>query len=234
MDDQGSADRNENEAPHGFRPDAVPAPAVRRLSLYLRELEGLLVRGYETTSSKKLGQLLGLTDAQVRKDLAYFGQFGHPGIGYRIDELVARLKHILGTDRTWNALLVGVGYLGSALLSYRGFDKKGFRVVAAFDTDPSKVGRAVGGDGSLTIQPMDELVSTVERLNIQMAIVAVPAGVAQQVADQVVTAGIRGILNFAPAALSVPPDVGVAAVDLAVHLEQLAFRIGSSQESPSP
>src|SRR5688572_31738443 len=112
------------------RPESIPNPAVRRLSLYLRQLESFRRKERRTISSKQLGESLGLTDAQVRKDLAYFGQFGHPGIGYRVDDLIAQLKKILGTDRTWNVLLVGAGNLGRALMAYRGFDQKGFRLTA--------------------------------------------------------------------------------------------------------
>src|SRR5213595_3699644 len=117
------------------RTDPIPDPAVRRLSLYLRQLETFKRRDRRTISSKQLGESLGLTDAQVRKDLAYFGQFGHPGIGYRVDELIAQVKRILGTDKTWNVILVGAGNLGRALLAYKGFDTKGFRLVAVFDAD---------------------------------------------------------------------------------------------------
>src|SRR5579862_9776630 len=124
--------------------DSIPNPAVRRLSLYLRQLEVFRRKDRKTISSKQLGESLGLTDAQVRKDLAYCGQFGHPGIGYRVDELIAQVRRILGTDKTWNVLLVGAGNLGRALSTYRGFDAKGFRLVAVFDTDPTKVGHKHG------------------------------------------------------------------------------------------
>src|SRR5262245_44451678 len=115
------------------RPELIPNPAVKRLSLYLRQLEAFARKDRRTISSKQLGESLGLTDAQVRKDLAYFGQFGHPGIGYRVDDLISQVKHILGTDKTWNVLLVGAGNLGRALAAYAGFSGKGFRLVAVFD-----------------------------------------------------------------------------------------------------
>jgi redox-sensing transcriptional repressor len=217
------------DRPTAPRLDPVPAPAVRRLSLYLRELEALLKRDHQTVSSKQLGELLGLTDAQVRKDLAYFGQFGHPGIGYRVIDLIARIKSILGTDRNWNVLLVGAGNLGNALLSYRGFSKKNFQIVAVFDNDPKKTGQFIGIEPKLEILPVERLVDVVRERDIQMAIISVPAEVAQPVADQLVSAGIRGILNFAPASLVVPESVAMASVDLAVHLEQLAFKISASQ-----
>jgi redox-sensing transcriptional repressor len=208
--------------------DTVPAPAVRRLSLYLRELESLLNNGRETISSKELGTSLGHTDAQVRKDLAYFGQFGHPGIGYRVTELIARIRNILGTDRMWKALVVGAGNLGHALVSYRGFLKKGFQVVAVFDNDPNRTGEKIGGPPGLDILPIERMPEVVREMGIELGIVAVPAEAAQRVADNLVQAGVKGILNFAPASITVPERIPVASVDLSVHLEQLAFRICTS------
>src|SRR2546427_10253922 len=123
------------------RPDLIPNPAVRRLSLYLRQLEGFQRKNRRTISSKQLGESLGLTDAQVRKDLAYFGQFGHPGIGYRVEDLIAQVRRILGTDRTWNVLLVGAGNLGRALSAYKGVHAKGFQLGGGFGSDTGKVGR---------------------------------------------------------------------------------------------
>src|SRR6478609_6532680 len=136
------------------RPDLIPDPAVRRLSLYLRQLESFKRKDRRTVSSKQLGESLNLTDAQVRKDLAYFGQFGHPGIGYRVDELITQVKQILGTDKIWNVLLVGAGNLGRALMAYRGFDAKGFRLVAVFDNASEKVGLR---EGDFQVQPLTEL-----------------------------------------------------------------------------
>src|SRR4029079_7996461 len=163
------------------RPELIPNPAVRRLSLYLRQLEAFKRKDRRTISSRQLGESLGLTDAQVRKDLAYFGQFGHPGIGYRVDDLIARVKHILGTDKTWNVLLVGAGNLGRALSAYNGFDSKGFHLVAVFDNDPSKVGSKVGG---YKILALSDVAATVQKDNVKLAIIAVPAEAAQDVADK--------------------------------------------------
>src|SRR6186997_646532 len=126
------------------RPESIPDPAVRRLSLYLRQLEAFQRKNRQTISSKHLGESLNLTDAQVRKDLAYFGQFGHPGIGYKVDDLISEVRRILGTDKIWNVLLVGAGNLGRALMAYRGFASKGFQLAAVFDNDPSKVGKKQG------------------------------------------------------------------------------------------
>lgn len=212
------------------RPEPIPNPAVRRLSLYLRQLEAFNRKDRRTISSKQLGESLGLTDAQVRKDLAYFGQFGHPGIGYRVDDLIGEVRRILGTDRTWNVLLVGAGNLGRALLAYKGFSSKGFRLAAVFDNDPSKVGKK---HGPFDIQPMSALQETMQRDTIKLAMIAVPGDVAQEVADQLIEAGIRGILNFAPVALTIPPHVAINAVDLAVQLEQLAFQVSFFNHTPT-
>jgi redox-sensing transcriptional repressor len=212
------------------RLDSIPDPAVKRLSLYLRQLEAFKRRERRTISSKQLGESLGLTDAQVRKDLAYFGQFGHPGIGYRVDDLIGQVKRILGTDRVWNVMLIGAGNLGRALSAYKGFQHKGFQLVAVFDNDPAKGGRKLG---PFAIQPLGEMPAAVQKHNIRLAVMAVPADAAQEVADQVVAAGVRGLLNFAPVSISVPPDVAINNVDLAQHLEQLSFQVNVSRgESP--
>jgi redox-sensing transcriptional repressor len=212
-----------------LRSEPVPNPAVRRLSLYLRQLEAFKRKDRRTISSKQLGESLSLTDAQVRKDLAYFGQFGHPGIGYRVDDLIAQVKRILGTDKTSSVLLVGAGNLGRALMAYKGFEKKGFRLVAVFDADPAKIGKK---QAAFVVQPLTELANVIQKLTIRLAIMAVPADSAQDVADQLVAAGIRGILNFAPVSITVPAEVGLTAVDLAVQLEQLSFQVNVSPAGP--
>ena len=186
------------------RPDPVPDPAIKRMSLYLRQLEAFKKNEIQTVSSKQLGVSLRLSDAQVRKDLAYFGQFGHPGIGYRVEDLIAQVRHILGTDQTSNVVLIGAGNLGRALSAYRGFNAKGFRLVAVFDKDPTKVGKRVG---PFQIQSLHELETIVQKDAVRLAVMAVPADNAQEVADQLVDAGIRGLLNFAPVSLSVPENV---------------------------
>jgi len=202
--------------------EGIPAPAVRRLSLYLRQLENIRRRNRRTTSSRQLGEALGLTDAQVRKDLAYFGQFGHPGIGYRVDELIKQVRKILGTDKDWNVILVGAGNLGRALSAYRGFVKKGFRLVAIFDADETKVGTVVS---NLAVQSLNSLQQVVRVHQVKLGIISVPAEAAQQVAEQLAGAGIKGILNFAPISLLLDDNVAISAVDLAVHLEQLSFQV---------
>lgn len=203
---------------------AVPKAVVGRLSLYLRELQHLVRDGHETTSSTQIGRLLGFTDAQVRKDLAYFGQFGYPGIGYRCAELIVEIKRILGTDRDWPVALVGVGNLGRALLGYRGFSQQGFRIVAAFDVDQAKIGKRIG---DVPIHDLAEFSAVAKRQSIRVAMITVPAVAAQQVAEHLVQGGISGILNFAPVTLSLPEEVEVEGVDLAIELEQLSFAVVS-------
>ena len=205
----------------------IPEPTVRRLSLYLRELETLWRSDHRTVSSRKLAQPLKFTATQIRKDLAYFGQFGQRGIGYDVGELITKIRHILGTDRTWNVLLVGAGNLGTALSAYRGFAKKGFRLVAVFDADPGKVGHPLSSSDDLKIQSITEIPRLVREHDIRLAIVAVPQEAAQGVADILVSAGVRGLLNFAPVSLDVDPKVAISSVDLAVQLEQLSYQVGT-------
>lgn len=178
--------------------------------------------GVETISSSKLGRRLGVTDAQVRKDFAYFGQFGYPGIGYRCGELIDEIRKILGTDRVWPVALVGCGNLGQALLGYRGFGKQGFKVEAAFDVDPTIVGETFEG---LKVQHLDNFSEVVNAKKIKLAILAVPANRANQAAEVLVESGITGILNFAPVTLKLPQTVSAVGVDLAMELEQLAFAV---------
>ena len=209
-----------------IRPEAIPNPAARRLSFYLRQLELYQKKGRRTISSKQLGVVLGYTDAQVRKDFAYFGQFGHPGVGYRVDDLILRIRQILGTDKKWDVILFGAGNLGRALLAYRGFESKGFRVVAVFDSDPAKIGTIVG---EYEIRAAASAPAFIRENNVRLAVLAVPAEVAQDATDDLVGAGIKGLLNFAPVALIVPENVALNSVDLAVKLEQLSFQVGFAE-----
>ncbi len=207
----------------------IPAPTVRRLSLYLRQLEILWREEKQTVSSRQLGEALRLTDTQIRKDLAYFGQFGHPGIGYDVAELTSKIRRILGTDRVWNVLLVGAGNLGSALSAYRGFAKKGFKLVAVLDVDPRKIGKPVPSNPELVVEPFCDVARIVKQKDIRLAINAVPAEAAQDVATALAQAGVLGLFNFAPVNLDIASNVAVSTVDLAVQLEQLSFRVGTRQ-----
>ncbi len=203
-------------------PVGVPKAVVSRLSLYLRELQHWQREGKETVSSTQLGRLLGFTDAQVRKDLAYFGQFGYPGIGYKCQELIDAIRSILGTDRSWPVALVGCGHLGRALMGYKGFQQQGFDIVAAFDSDPKKIGEPLG---EMRIADIKNFLEIADKLSIRLVILSVPAAVAQRVAEALVDSGITGILNFAPVTLSLPNHVRVIGVDLAIEFEQLAFAV---------
>lgn len=200
----------------------MPKAVVSRLSLYLRQLQQEVRDGQATISSKELGQLLGFTDAQVRKDLAYFGHFGYPGIGYRCDELIAAVKKILGTDQQWPVALVGVGNLGRALLGYKGFSQRGFRIVAAFDSDPAAIGSEIEG---IPVYHLDSLPEVARENRIRLGMIAVPGASAQAVADRLTAVGVDGILNFAPVTITLPDGVSQVGVDLAIELEQLTFSV---------
>jgi redox-sensing transcriptional repressor len=173
---------------------------------------------------------LSIKNAQVRKDLAFFGQFGHPGIGYRIDELTSALRQVLGIDRDWPLALVGLGNLGRALLRYRGFRSRRFQIVAVFDSDTRLIGQVHEG---LRVEPIEALRKAVSTHKISLGLLCVPADAAQRVAEQMVGSGISGILNFAPVPLLLPPTVNVVAVDLSVQLENLAYKVQKTQEGVS-
>ncbi len=205
----------------------APKAVVGRVSLYLRQLESFQRQGYTTISSSQLGAPLSIKNAQVRKDLAFFGQFGHPGVGYRIDELTSALRQVLGIDRDWPLALVGFGNLGRALLRYRGFRTRRFQIAAVFDSDPRKIGLTHEG---LKIEPIEAMRKIVAAQKISLGLLCVPAEAAQRVADQMIASGITGILNFAPVLLTVPPNVNVVAVDLSVQLENLAYKVQKTQE----
>jgi redox-sensing transcriptional repressor len=185
-------------------------------------LQRLQAAGQQTISSSQLGTLLGFSDAQVRKDLGFFGQFGYPGVGYRCDELIRAMRDILGTNHPWPVVMVGVGNLGQALLGYRGFGRQNFSIQAAFDADPAKVGQTIQG---IRIQHIDELPDVVKEKGIRLGMIVVPAERAQEAADRLVAAGIEGIVNFAPVTLTLPPHVQSVSVDLAIELEQLSFAV---------
>ncbi|MFP6677070.1 MAG: redox-sensing transcriptional repressor Rex [Pirellulaceae bacterium] len=202
--------------------DTPPKAVIHRLCLYLREMQHLIRDGSETISSTQLGRLLGLTDAQVRKDLAHFGQFGYPGIGYRCGELVQEIKCILGTNQAWPVAIVGMGHLGQALVGYRGFEQQGFQVTVAFDIDPDKTGRTMHG---VEVHHLSSIERVAREQSIRLAILAVPAAAAQEVAEVIIAAGIEGVLNFAPVTLTLPETVHRVGVDLAMELEQLSFAV---------
>lgn len=193
---------------------------VRRLSLYLRHLEKFEEEGTGTVSSEALARRAGATAAQVRKDLSLFGSFGKRGLGYTVSELAKEIRQILGLDRRWNVALVGAGRVGSALFEYPGFRERGFHIVAVLDADPRKVGTRWG---DVTIRDVSELEKVVARESVEIVILAVPVEAVGEIVDRAVTAGVRGILNFAPTQIRVPDHVALNDVNMALELETLSF-----------
>lgn len=202
----------------------ISESTVRRLSLYLRLLQEADLLGKETISSEELAERSVTTAAQVRKDLSVFGSFGKRGLGYSVVELLRELREILGLDRSWRVALVGAGKIGSALISYRNFQLRGFDIRAVFDVDPEKIGRTWG---SQRILDDAELERVLVESGIEIVVIAVPAEAAQGVVDRVVGSGVRAILNFAPVRLRVPDDVALRNVDLVIEMEGLAFALKS-------
>ena len=203
-----------------FKIPRIPEMTVRRLSVYARCLLQLEEDGVKTVSSQELAERFNLNSAQVRKDLAYFGEFGVRGIGYYVAGLKAELQRILGLDREWQVALVGFGNLGSALYHYKGFARQGFRIAAVFDDDPAKWGKTAAG---VSIQPLRDLPQETKAKNLQLAIVAVPAESAQPVIEALGAAGIKAILNFAPGRIKSSKDARLKNVDLSIELETLSF-----------
>jgi redox-sensing transcriptional repressor len=203
-----------------YRLPKIPEMTIRRLSVYTRCLLQLEEDGVKTISSQELAERFSLNSAQVRKDLAYFGEFGVRGIGYYVSGLKAELQRILGLDREWAVALVGFGNLGSALFHYKGFARQGFRIALVIDDDPAKVGRDVD---AVPIVATRDMAREIKARGIQIAIVAVPPEAAQTVTEQLVSAGIRAVLNFAPTRLRVAREVRLKNVDLSIELETLSF-----------
>ncbi len=203
------------------RPE-IPRKTIYRLSIYLRCLARLHENGIGTVSSEALAKAAGVKPTQLRKDLAYFGTFGTRGLGYDVTDLFKKIAEELGTSRLQPVILVGVGNLGLALLSYRGFEKEGFEIVAAFDSEP---GRRRDKEVKQPIHGTHELREFVQKQNVKMAILTVPAAAAQEVANELIDAGVTGILNFSPIVVSVPEEVMVNNVNLAIELENLSYFI---------
>ncbi len=199
---------------------SIPAIVIGRLPIYLRALTYMAADGKLTTSSNELGDHLGISSAQIRKDLSHFGEFGKQGTGYSIAYLIDQLRDILNLNREWRVAVIGAGYLGHALAHYNGFISRGFRISWIFDSDSNKVGKEMAG---VTVQSMDELEDTIEREGTQIALLAVPPGEAQAVADRLMAAGIKAILNYAPINLKVTGDVQVGYSDPVVQLQQMTY-----------
>ncbi len=198
----------------------VPNIVVGRLPIYLRSLEHLAEQGHGIISSHQLAALLGTSAAQIRKDLSHFGEFGKQGTGYHIPYLIVQLKRILKADQEWEVALVGVGDIGHALLRNRDLPRRGFRIVAAFDSDRDKVGTRFG---QVTVHELEQLAQVIQGQGIQLAIVAVPPAAAQTVTDALVAAGIRGVLNYSPIAVSVPDHVRLQQIDPVTHLQHMTY-----------
>lgn len=204
----------------------IPEKTITRLSIYLRCVEELESEGKASVSSTQLAERFGLNSAQVRKDLAYFGQFGIRGLGYYITPLRHSLEEILGLKRTWGVALVGLGNLGAALIAYKGFQEKGFKIAAVFDRDPAKIGHRVEG---IPVMDMGSIVSVVRKQKIKIGILAVAAAGAQAVLDALVKGGVIAVLNFAPAQLTAPDSVKVQNVDLSALLKTLSYHIAQAE-----
>ena len=200
----------------------IPEATVMRLSIYSRYLHQLMGEGVETISSGEIAQGVGVSSAQVRKDLAYFGEFGTRGVGYKVEELYGHLMKILGLDRNWNIIIIGAGKLGSALALYQGFADRGFNISAILDVDPDRIGNRLG---NVEVEKLELLEKRVTESNVSIGVVTVPAGVAQDVTDKLVNAGVKAILNFSPRVLRVPNAIILRNVDLSVNLEVLSFNL---------
>lgn len=198
----------------------IPDIVIGRLPVYLRALNRLSSEGYDVTSSHELGKRLGISSAQIRKDLSHFGGFGKQGTGYHIAFLEEKLREVLKVDREWEIALVGVGDLGRAVAHYRGFPERGFTVTCAFDNSPDKVGTMIG---DITVQPASEMAKTIQERGIKIAMLTVPATAAQEVTNNLIEAGIEAILNYAPINLNVPDHVRVQHIDPVVHMQRMTY-----------
>jgi redox-sensing transcriptional repressor len=216
----------EHSGPAGLRPDldqnGIPDIVIRRMPIYARSLSYLAEDGVETVSSGELGTRLGVSAAQIRRDLSYFGEFGKQGKGYNVAYLLEQVNGILQLDRDWPVALVGLGHLGRALLHYEGLSEHGFHITALFDHNPDKVGQKIG---DLTIRPMAALKEALARQKIKMAIMAVPASGAQEAADALVAAGVGAILNYAPIIVQVPSHVRIRHIDPVVALQSMTYYV---------
>ena len=200
--------------------EKIPDIIIGRLPVYLRALQRMADNGIKTTSSQELGEHVGISAAQIRKDISQFGEFGKQGTGYSIAYLLDKLKVILKVDRKWEVALVGAGDMGHALARYQGFTNRGFQIVMIFDNDKEKVGQKIE---NFTIEDSDKLVERIKSTGIKMAMLTVPAPAAQSVADKLVQAGVRAILNYAPISLNVPNNVKVQHIDPATHLQRMTY-----------
>lgn len=198
----------------------IPDIIVGRLPRYLQVLTRMMEEGITNTSSQDLGKRIGISAAQIRKDLSQFGEFGKQGTGYSVPYLVDQLQTILKVKKVWDVILIGVGDLGHAIARYQGFANRGFRIVAVFDNNPQKIGTQVG---AFKIMDIAEIADFVRKSNVKIAMLTVPASAAQQVAEQLVSAGIKAILSYAPIPLNLPPDIRIEYIDLIIQLQHISY-----------
>ncbi len=206
--------------------DRIPRATIARLAVYIQELEVMEQQGVKVVSSEKLAHACGLNPSQIRKDLAYFGEFGVRGVGYYVHELKQAIRQSLGLDRTWNVVLVGVGNLGRALLRHHILRKRGFIIVAAFDCDPFKIGEEIAG---LEVECSSQLPQSTKDMGVEIGVITTPPERAQRAANYLIDGGIKGIVNFAPARITAPEHVSVEYVDFIHHLFSVAFNITHNQ-----
>lgn len=207
--------------------ETPPDVVIKRLPLYARSLRYLLQEGITSVSSQELGERINVTAAQIRKDLSYFGEFGKQGIGYDVEKLLNQIERILGLNQEWPAALVGIGHLGEAIARYEGFRSQGIRIAALFDSDPNKVNTELNG---MPIHNDQHLISIVREQNIKLAIIAVPATRAQEVADLLVAGGVRAILSYAPIVIQVPEGVWVRYIDPVAVLHSMTYYLAREED----
>jgi redox-sensing transcriptional repressor len=198
----------------------IPDIIIGRLPVYLRALQRMADMGLKTTSSQELGEHVGISAAQIRKDISQFGEFGKQGTGYSIEYLIGQLREILKVDRIWDVIVVGAGDMGHAVVNYQGFQDRGFHIVAIFDNDKEKVGQVIG---KFKVEDTESMRERVKEMGVKVAMLAVPAAAAQDVADQLMQAGVRAFLNYAPISLNVPNNVKVQYIDPSIHLQRMTY-----------
>ena len=207
--------------------ETPPDVVIRRLPLYARSLHDLLREGRSSVSSREFGNRINVTAAQIRKDLSCFGEFGKQGFGYDIEQLLDLIEHLLGLNREWPIALIGIGHLGEAIARYEGFRRQDIQIAALFDNDPTKIGSVING---MPIMPDEKIATVTHHLGIKLAILAVPASYAQELADRLVAAGVRAILNYAPVVIQVPEAVWVHHIDLVGLLHSLTYYLARADD----
>jgi redox-sensing transcriptional repressor len=212
-------------------PHEIPDIVIRRLPIYVRTLQHIEASGIATVSSDDLAEHIGVTAAQIRRDLSYFGKFGKQGKGYEVSNLVAEIRRILNLDRQWDVALIGFGHLGQAIAAYRGFEASSFRIAAIFDRNPERVGTL--SDSGVCVMPQADISRVVREMGIRMGIVAVPASAAQEVTNQLVAGGVSAILNYAPVILRVPNNVWIREIDPTGAMQSMTYYLSAPSDPPT-